>query len=109
MINEKSLRIITEDQPSHFWNTYCSLPITIKMIWLKRFLKKDITKEDFYRYISYKQYYSSLDEYKKTEHFLILKDVLEINLENYDWLCNQTIFVKRPELEREISIWQIQR
>jgi len=109
MINVDSLKIITENLPSHYWNTYCSLPISIKMKWVKKFIKKDITKEDLYKFISSKNYYSTLDSYKTTEHFLILKDVLKIDLENYNWLVNYTINNSKKELDRDINIWLLQR
>ena len=110
MIDSKSLKIITENLPSHYWNTYCDLPIPVKMKWLERFIKKDITKEELYEFISNKgSYYSSVESYKDSEHFLILKDVLEIDLEKYNWLATSSIVIGNKQLDRDVNIWLIQR
>ena len=112
MIEFKTLQIITENIPSHFWNTYYNLPIEVRLIWLKRFIKKQITIQDFYQFVSSKNYYSNLEEYKKSEHFLILRDVLGGDFEKYDWFCRQTAFyhnTNKTIIERDINIWLIQR
>lgn len=32
----KTVKIITENIPSHFWDTYNNLPMEVRLVWLKR-------------------------------------------------------------------------
>jgi hypothetical protein len=108
MINQDTLNRITENIPLHFWDTYWNLPKPIKMKWLEKFIKKDLTIDDIYYFLTNKEYYPSLESYEKSDHFLILKDVLKLDLEKYKWLYSQVHKFKK-ELDRDITIWLIQR
>lgn len=113
-MESKHLKSIIENEPTHFhstWSLMCqnNYPAYVKVNWLKHFLKKDIQLEDFRKFIS-ANWAPSLEEYKKTIHFLILKDGLEIDLEKYNWLCRENYkFYKTIEFNRDFKIWQIQR
>jgi hypothetical protein len=108
MIDYKALEIITENTPTFFYNSYYYLPNKVKIEYLKKFLKKEITTKLLMEFISSRAYYSKIEEYKKSEHFLILKNVLNIDLEKYDWLINGNKLTKK-DLDRDIKLWQIQR
>lgn len=113
MINENCFRRIVENTPEHFWKTWNkNHPLEIKLKWLSKFIKKDITKEIFIRFIedNYYHFYNSqsIDDYKKTEHYLILKDVLNIDLEKYDWFYKNKLY-NSLEFNRDFKIWQLGR
>lgn len=105
----KAVKIITENTPSFFWNMYYSLPTSVKVSYIKKFLKKEISKKDIMEFISYRYYYSKIEEYKKSEHYKIIKYALELDLEKYNWLISSRNKLTEKELDRDIKIWQIQR
>jgi hypothetical protein len=109
MIEYKAIKIITENLPSFFWNVYYGLPNSVKMLYLERFLKKWISKEELVDFLSHRNYYSKLEDYKKTEHYMIMYKVLKIDLEKYNWLLNRNVTSVQKELDRDIKIWQIER
>jgi hypothetical protein len=107
MISEKSLRIITENVPEHFWRTFnYNVPDYIKIKWLKRFIKKDLTKKEFIEFVENKAWYPKVEDYQKSLHFLILKDCLEMDLEEYEWFYKNNDY-KRIDFDRYFKLWQL--
>jgi hypothetical protein len=104
MIVEKALRLIIENEPEHFWNTWNkNIPETVKLKWLKKFLKINLTQEEFIEFMYYKGWYKNLDEYKKSTHFRIINECLEFDIIPY---FNN---LKSTEFNREFKIWQLNR
>lgn len=55
MIDRKVLRIIVENEPEHFWYTWNrEIPESVKLKWLKIFIKRDISKEKFIDFMLHK-------------------------------------------------------
>lgn len=109
MLNEATLKIITENTPEHFWNTWYYNPKEVRLNWLKRFIKKSLTEEDFFKFMSSRDYHSNLESYEKSEHYEVVKNVLNADfLEKYDYLINHR---RKEEIKliRDLKIWLIER
>lgn len=104
MIDEKALRIIIENEPEHFWNTWNrDIPESVKIKWLKKFIKRDIPKEKFIDFMLYKEWYKNVEEYQNSTHFKIINQVLEFDIIPYYNNLNSV------EFNREFKIWQLNR
>jgi len=104
MIDEKALRIIIENEPEHFWNTWNrDIPESVKLKWLKRFTKRNISKEKFIDFMFYKGWHKSVEEYQNSTHFKIINQVLEFDIIPYYNNLNSV------EFNREFKIWQLNR
>jgi len=112
MIDEKALRILVENEPTHFWETFNhwnkKIPTSVKIIWLKKFIKKELTKEELIKFINSSGWFTSMDEYKKSIHFLVLKDCLQLDLEEYNWFFRNTKY-NSIEFNREFKLWQLNK
>ena len=109
-MNMKAFKFILENEPVHFYNTWNrEIPTTVKIMWLKKFIKKNISKEDFINFIeSSGHYFTNINDYKQSDHFLILKNCLEIDLEEYNWLHNNKLYNEKA-FDRHFKIWQLNR
>jgi len=104
MIDEKALRIIVENEPEHFWSTWNrDIPESVKIKWLKRFIKRNISKETFIEFMFYKGWYKNVEEYQNSTHFKIINQVLEFDIIPYYNNLNSV------EFNREFKIWQLNR
>ena len=103
-INEKTLKILTENEPEHFFKTWSGfIPLKIRLIWLKNFIKKDLSIDEFLEFMDNKGWYSDVEEYKKSSHYKIVNKCLEIDIMPY---YNN---LKGVEFKREFKIWQLNR
>jgi hypothetical protein len=107
MISEKGLKLITENVPEHFWKTWnLNVPNHIKINWLRKFLKKDISKKEFIEFVENKAWYSKFEDYEKSLHFLILKDAFQIDLSGYDWFYRNNNY-NNIDFDRHFKLWQL--
>lgn len=108
-IEKYILHIIdTEKVPSHFHHTWNNeSPIEIKSKWLNKFIKKNLSKEDFIEFIQTNyEYHKSIEDFKKSKHYFIMKNSLEMDWDKYNWFFQNNLY-KGIEFNRDFKIWQL--
>lgn len=103
----EALKIIIENEPDHFWNTWnMDIPESVKLKWLSRFVKRNISKEIFIDFMNHKGWYKNVEEYKKSTHFKIINQILKFDIIPYYNYYNN---INSVEFNREFKIWQLNR
>lgn len=101
--------IFFKDLPPHADRTISQNPVKVVAIWLRKYLKEDITVDDVLHFISKKPYYYSLQDYEYTLHHLVLKECLQIDLSQWDWCFKYWDSKNDKKLLRHIKLWSLKR
>jgi hypothetical protein len=108
----KYLDIILNGEQPKFINHIIydnSYPVIIE--WLKKWIKKDLSCSDIEKFICQKNtFHIKYEDYKSTLHYLILKDILKLDLEEEMYYFTlSTSFdnidkTKRKQFQRKVKI-----
>jgi len=85
------------------------VPPQVMAKWLKKYVKKDITLEEFSDFIKYREFYSDFEDYKQSLHYFILKDTLCMKLDEWDWFHKKFTIPNDNKFIRYFKLWTLQR
>lgn len=85
------------------------LPPQVMAKWLKKYVKKDISLEEFSEFIKYRSYYGYFEDYKESLDYFILKDTLCMKLDEWDWFHKKFTVPDDIKFIRYFKLWTLQR